>query len=286
MNATRQIGFAQIPHALLLDRRLTRVDRDVAHALLLMAKRDPEISVCNRKLAALARCSVRAAQSALKRLAEAGWIGLIWGVAGRLQRRIALYFRPEHRPENRPLHVCTESPTSDPCTYARGAPPDPPPPMYPPVIPENQEEIVVVQDAPEPPPPPPPPTVAEPAPPPPETFQAPIEDGDGEKARKRAYLDATVADAEKLFGPGRRAWVVASAKEFGRGLMALRAGIRRGLEKAAGGGKVSTGYVIRTADAMRAAGGPPPELANPEQAKDDADAKCIAEMQRLEALWN
>lgn len=131
-------GFAQVPHALLLDDRLMRVDRDVAHALLLIARRDPEIEVSNKRLAHLARCSVRAVQAALRRLAEVGWIGIVRGVAGRLQRRISLYFRPENRPENRPMHVCTESATSAPCTYETGGPPDPPPPMYPPIKPEQE----------------------------------------------------------------------------------------------------------------------------------------------------
>jgi hypothetical protein len=130
-----RIGFAQIPHALFLDDRLTRLDRDVAHVLLMIARRAPEIAVSNSRLAALARCKVRAVQNSLQRLAAVGWIALVPGVAGRLQRRISLFFRRA----TDAVHVCTAERTPEPCTYAPPAPPEAVPPMYPPVKPQKQD---------------------------------------------------------------------------------------------------------------------------------------------------
>lgn len=137
MTRPSRIGFAQLPHALLLDPGLTRLDRDLAHALLLIAKRDPAVEVPNRRLAELCRCSVRAVQSALGRLASAGWIGLARDVAGRLQRRINLYFRPESKPMP---HACTGGRPSGGATYAPGDAPGPPPPKNPPRKPEIQDD--------------------------------------------------------------------------------------------------------------------------------------------------
>lgn len=97
-------------------------------------------------------------------------------------------------------------------------------------------------------------------------------------------IEATVAEAEALFGPGTwvRRFVVNKARELvrvgeetrRRGLGALRAGIAKGRAKVATGGKVVPGYVVKAADGMLAEGGPPPELAAPEL------AAVLAEIER------